>query len=494
MPQFNHFETKSGQRIDPTFGLNALSEESERKTKAREQMNTAAMVLRQSLGQRGKGLSTGTTATVSEGGGIEFTGTDAAKDESRLYNTGTANYGKTGKGINTREVVSRDGLNALKAQFGARNAQAAQSQAGMQAAGNNAIGAYNATTLNTTLPTQTGATGTTTQSNNTPTPISQTTSTILGGVLPASLIAPIYHKGVSLPLSNTQPAAAPVQQSGGQQPGQQQSSSMQAGTSVSYATGGGSNSYQGTPQVDSTTESDIEVRDQQNMNQSDLMVNDAMQALAFHLSGGQSPGTFKNAIDQNNKTMNATNKALAKQGTSQTVKVGAEGETSSAPTTSLTMSKDQKVANASGTPRQAPNMKKFFNPSGQDIDVESKAGMLQFNGKVNGVSLVLEPNVINHSSTQSEFVNSFNNHYNGVSTPYGKDKYQIKHNPKTGKDEIFVDGDSVGYVTPAKSTGQFDKTGTWTYGGVPAKQTYGLIFTKPVSETDFNQITVQGAR
>ena len=141
MPQFNHFETKSGQRIDPTFGLNALSEESERKTKAREQMNTAAMVLRQSLGQRGKGLSTGTTATVSEGGGIEFTGTDAAKDESRLYNTGTANYGKTGKGINTREVVSRDGLNALKAQFGARNAQAAQSQAGMQAAGNNAIGA-----------------------------------------------------------------------------------------------------------------------------------------------------------------------------------------------------------------------------------------------------------------------------------------------------------------------------------------------------------------
>lgn len=368
MPQFNHYETKSGRIIDPTFGLDALDAETKRKTKAREQMNTAAMVLRQSLGQRGKGLSEGTVATVSEGGGIEFTGDNAAADESRLYSTGTANYGKSGKGTTVKETQKRAALDALASQFNTRVAQANQSQAGMQAVGNNAIGAYNATTLNTTLPTNT-APGTQTPATTTlPTPVSPTTATILGGVLPSSLISPIYRPGVSAPLSNTQPTAAPT--ANASTTTQQQaptSNSMQAGTSVSFSSGGGTNSYSGSTEIDNTTESDIEVRDQLNMNQSDLAVNDAMQALAFHLSGGQSPGTFRSMMAQNADTMKTTNEALAKQGTSETIRAGiGESQSSSASSPSISMSKNQKASSGGGAQKpQLPTVNFVQSSSGQ---------------------------------------------------------------------------------------------------------------------------------
>lgn len=444
MPQFNHYETKSGRIIDPTFGLDALDAETKRKTKAREQMNTAAMVLRQSLGQRGKGLSEGTVATVSEGGGIEFTGDNAAADESRLYNTGTANYGKSGKGTTVKEAQKRDAVDALASQFNTRVAQANQSQAGMQAVGNNAIGAYKATTLNTTLPTNT-VPGTQTPATL-PTPVSPTTATILGGVLPPSLISPIYRPGVSAPLSNAQPAAPTASAATQQQ--SPTSNSMQAGTSVSFSSGGGTNSYSGSTEIDNTTESDIEVRDQLNMNQSDLAVNDAMQALAFHLSGGQSPGTFRSMMAQNADTMKTTNEALAKQGTSQTIRAGiGESQSSGAPNTSLSMSKEQRTASNSPGAQKPKNPSVTIKDFGGQLITGEKLGVNSVRMPVGGAAVYADPNKIKTIAegnmkqyfdvASGSFKNTPDNQtkiYGSISKVLDVNDRGIKHIDKTNKE------------------------------------------------------------
>lgn len=310
MPQFNHFETKSGQQIDPTFGLNALSEETKRKTKAREQMNIAANVIRQSLAADGKGLTKGTEVNIEEGGQYTFNGDNATKDETNLYNIRKANYGKTGTGTNV----------TTKANFApeqAALAKQAQDEAAMAVPHNTLRGG------GTLTPTPTP---TTVVPDNARPSVSE---------LPADQQAAIARTAIASTFGG-----AVIPPAG---------TTLRSGESVSEnlaITDSASNNYQNLKEV--TTTSDIEVRDQLGMNQSDLAVASAMEALNSQVYGTVNPGVYKGLMEQNARTMQSTNDALTKQGQSVIMDTLNQGSVNRSMSTSKGSDKSRQQSASSG--------------------------------------------------------------------------------------------------------------------------------------------------
>ena len=324
MPQFNHFETKSGQQIDPTFGLNALSEETKRKTKAREQMNIAANVIRQSLAADGKGLTKGTEVNIEEGGQYTFSGDNAAKDETNLYNIRKANYGKTGTGTN---VTSKANFAPEQAAL----AKQAQDEAAMAVPHNTLRGGGTLTSASAsaTTPTPTTYPNLVQPLPVPPTPISPVTAGVLSGT--------------PIPLNPLMAAAANLSPGTSLKSGQSKSENMSMTDSVS-------NNYQNLQEV--TTTSDIEVRDQLGMNQSDLAVASAMEALNSQVYGTTNPGVYKGLMEQNSKTMQATNEALVNQKSGTTLNTLNQGSVNRSMSTSKGKDESKQQSAASGNPQQ----------------------------------------------------------------------------------------------------------------------------------------------
>jgi len=244
MPQFNHFETKSGQQIDPTFGLNALSEETKRKTKAREQMNIAANVIRQSLAADGKGLTKGTEVNIEEGGQYTFTGDNAVKDETNLYNIRKANYGKTGTGNISKTYEVQDGAQQKAMDF---------------------------------------VSGANQQQRSLMDVVAKKAASVAAGSSPA----------VTLPDGTSIPAGT----------------SVRSGASNEASIDAGSATSSGQTLLQKNTDRSVRVDDDLQMNQSDLAVASAMEALNSQVYGTTNPGIYQKLMEQNKATSAAKNAA-----------------------------------------------------------------------------------------------------------------------------------------------------------------------------------------
>ena len=468
MPQFNHFETKSGQQIDPTFGLNALSEETKRKTKAREQMNIAANVIRQSLAADGKGLTKGTEVNIEEGGQYTFSGDNATKDETNLYNIRKANYGKTGTGTN---VTSKANFAPEQAAL----AKQAQDEAAMAVPHNTLRGGG-------TLTSATAPTTPTTYPNLVqplpvpPTPISPVTAGVLSGT--------------PIPLNPLMAAAANLSPGTSLKSGQSKSENMSMTDSVS-------NNYQNLQEV--TTTSDIEVRDQLNMNQSDLAVASAMEALNSQVYGTTNPGVYKGLMEQNSKTMQATNEALVNQKSGTTLNTLNQGSVNRSMSTSKGKDESKSAAlGGSGSTSPKIQTKKLLSASGVafDVNVTEDGKTADFTGGAANRALVKDPKSMQLYSNEGsddnasvgkgngrfdyvarlagESPDDYDNDLESYATKYGRNSKEFKDyasKPPTANDEklrvriirgnprVFYGNQEVAEYAPANYATEISKNG-----------------------------------
>jgi len=468
MPQFNHFETKSGQQIDPTFGLNALSEETKRKTKAREQMNIAANVIRQSLAADGKGLTKGTEVNIEEGGQYTFSGDNATKDETNLYNIRKANYGKTGTGTN---VTSK----ANYAPEQAALAKQAQDEAAMAVPHNTLRGG--GTLTSTTAPTKPATYPNLVQPLPPvpPTPISSVTAGVLSGTL--------------IPLNPLMAAAANLSPGTSLKSGQSKSENMSMTDSVS-------NNYQNLQEV--TTTSDIEVRDQLGMNQSDLAVASAMEALNSQVYGTTNPGIYKGLMEQNARTMQSTNDALTKQGQSVIMDTLNQGSVNRSMSTSK--GKDESRNSSANAGNNTPKIqtKKLLSASGVafDVNVTEDGKTADFTGGAANRALVKDPKSMQLYSNEGSDANAsvgkgngrfdyvarlagespddYDNDLESYATKYGRNSKEFKDyasKPPTTNDEklrvriirgnprVFYGTQEVAEYAPANYATEISKNG-----------------------------------
>lgn len=284
MPQFNHFETREGQIIDPTFGLNALDAETKRKTKAREQMNMATNVIRQSLSAEGKGLTADTTVEIDEGGRYTFKGASGTKDLANLYNIRNANYGKSGYGDKSTETLNQ--TNSKHAEYAVKQRQEDAK------------------------------------------PRHEAAQSLLGGILSGTGLSPTK--------------------------GMKSGTSSGVGLNVTDAS-----SMSGNDMIDVQKDVSIAVDDKVQMNESDLRVAAAMEALNAQLYGGDNPGTYKALMEENSKTFQRVNEANKLENHATEQKLGPAFHVQDSMSTGGDKRDSKDFAPVSSAPRETPKTKAF---------------------------------------------------------------------------------------------------------------------------------------
>lgn len=303
MPQVSQIELKQGNIVDPTFGLQALAHESERKTKENRQMEAVANTLRKQLEL--KKLSKGTTVTVNQGGGIEWTGENAAKDEANFNNWGANDYGKkgTGNSVTSKQITNRAGdarnratsyVNADKGKFDAVAAEAAR------------LSLNGKEPLDVKLP----------KINGVPPPgadiMAEHEAAVKQGELQkasgsANLVIPEGATATTTPAKTTTPD------------GTTHSETVSAGESRTRGASVDLPSYNENGSELNLEQSvvDTEVTDYLKLDQTDLAVAQAMQDIYAQINGGASPKSYSGLMKMNEDTIAASRAAKLASGTTE---------------------------------------------------------------------------------------------------------------------------------------------------------------------------------
>ena len=373
MPQVSQIDLKQGNIVDPTFGLQALARESERKTKENRQMEAVANTLRKQLEL--KKLSKGTTVTVNQGGGIEWTGEHAARDEANFNNWGENNYGRKGAGNSVTSKEISDGSVAAREraiQFtGANKGQVdVVTNKVAQLAAN---GLPASTTTLPPLPQPPGTTNPTTTGTVTPalhpfiSAPAQTNPVPLAPI-PSTIAAP--PPAINVPYSGTTAVAQKVAQAAAQP--QNFSSSVSAGES--YAIGGSVNSPDyaetGHNMNLETTVNDTNVTDYLRLDQTDLAVAQAMQDIYAQINGVNSPKSYDGMMKMNEDTIAASRAAELASGTStkevpgRSWSINMRGANASF---NESRSKDQRASSSGGSNQNQPKAAMLIDRNGSSL-------------------------------------------------------------------------------------------------------------------------------
>lgn len=464
MPQFNNYEIKNGTIIDPTFGLASLDAVSKRKTKEREQMNTVAQILRQALASKGMGISSGTTATVSGGGTIEFANPE---DEKKLYDVGYADYGKSGTGISSTTVNDTTSQKEAESKF--------------KSDVNGIISSRHQSVPTDPLIQRAVDIAVSNKAQN-----------------PAAEGSPVQTTDSSKPAPsiNTPPAVAPPT------PSVINPTHVSSGQSISTtkATTDQSNyvdsvQYSGQNMATTTTKNDIMVPDRLHMNYSDLRVAAAMESIAGVMSGTNSPGTYNKLMTETENVMKATREAWDKQGTAVSMApsnqfggnrhIGTENRESDSET--FSNSKQQAQAAREKDPTQRPG---YWNPSGEFTDADVRNNRVVFDKDRDRTAMIMDPRALALGDNLDKWIKNFNTWHKNANNPFYIKDDGLVYIKEGGKER------AVGMPKSWSSTAAINKFGqTFVPIGVDGKPVNNIIaidfFPGDVSLHDFNLLTAQ---
>lgn len=455
MPQVSQIDLKQGNIVDPTFGLQALARESERKTKENRQMEAVANTLRKQLEL--KKLSKGTTVTVNQGGGIEWTGENAAKDEANFNNWGKNDYGRKGKGnsVTSREI-SDGSVAARERGLAFVNSNKPEVDAVARRAAELAVGGVGtASAPLPPMPTQT-TTGTTTPTTTTGTvspalhPLISTptpTNPVPLAPIPSTIAAP--PPAVNVPYSGTTAVAQKVAQAATQNTNSH--SSVRSGENKSYAASadGGTYAEQGTNMNLETTVNDTNVTDYLKLDQTDLAVAQAMQDIYAQINGGNSPKSYSNLMKMNEDTIAASRAAELASGTSTKEVPGRNWSVNmngGRANVQESAGKDQSASTGGSTKVDHDEDYIVYTGTGESTSVKAKSNYVNYDKAGNRTAIIWDPETLAKAGNMKEWVD-------GQQAYYKSRNMELKEDTKTGNYYLYdlEDNEKVGRVLKTKS-------------------------------------------